>query len=82
MSFSKEVKEELLSNPKLNKVTGIGENFEKALVLNAFLNTGSINNPNNVYHLEIEFQNLKNAENISRILNKINVNSNIIRKKK
>ena len=80
MSFSKEVKEELLSKINVNKIDET--NFEKALIINAFLNSGSINNPNNVYHLEIIFKSEENAQNIKEYLKKVNINSNLLRKKK
>lgn len=46
------------------------ELLEKALVRGSFLGSGSINNPEKIYHLEIIYSNEKNAEFISNILKK------------
>lgn len=53
---------------------------EKALVRGAFLATGSISNPKTVYHLEIVFDEIENANKIKEILDKNNINSNIIKR--
>ncbi len=58
------------------------ELFFKALVRGAFLGSGSLNNPNNKYHLEILFELKVNAEYISRVLKEFYINSKILIRKK
>lgn len=53
---------------------------EKALVRGSFLGGGSINNPENNYHIEIVFREKQNAENIVRILAKYYIDFKILEK--
>ncbi|MBR3255072.1 MAG: DNA-binding protein WhiA [Clostridia bacterium] len=46
----------------------------KILVRGTFLGGGSINNPENKYHLELKFSNENNANTIKKILQKYNIN--------
>ncbi len=50
------------------------EEAEKALIRGAFLGSGSINNPENKYHLELKFLTQENANKIREILNKFHIN--------
>ena len=52
----------------------IDEKNEKSLVKGVFLGAGSINNPDNKYHLEIRFSNQENEEIVLEILKKYNIN--------
>lgn len=52
----------------------LDEKNEKSLVKGVFLGAGSINNPDNKYHLEIRFSNQENEEIILEILKKYNIN--------
>lgn len=58
------------------------EKFLKALVRGTFLGGGSLNNPNNKYHLEILFESKLNAEYIYKVLNKFYIKSKILIRKK
>ena len=50
------------------------EEAEKALIRGVFLGSGSINNPENKYHLELKFLTQENANKIREILNKFHIN--------
>ena len=52
----------------------LDEKNEKSLVKGVFLGAGSINNPDNKYHLEIRFSNQENDEIVLEILKKYNIN--------
>ena len=52
----------------------LDEKNEKSLVKGVFLGAGSINNPDNKYHLEIIFSNQENEEIVLEILKKYNIN--------
>ena len=52
----------------------LDEKNEKSLVKGVFLGAGSINNPDNKYHLEIRFSNKENEEIVLEILKKYNIN--------
>ncbi len=72
-------------NSKLDKVFEIisnnNEEIQKAIVKGAFMGSGSVSNPNKQYHLEIPFNEVKNAEIISNICKKYEVNLKIIESK-
>ncbi len=53
----------------------------KWLIRGAYLGGGSINNPENAYHLEIGISNKENTENIVQVLKQFDINSNAINKK-
>ena len=50
------------------------ENIEKAYIRGAFLGSGSINNPENKYHIAIILNSVKNTENIIEKLKKYGIN--------
>ena len=52
----------------------LDEKNEKSLVKGVFLGAGSINNPDNKYHLEIRFSNQENEEIVLEILKNYNIN--------
>ena len=52
----------------------LDEKNEKSLVKGVFLGAGSINNPDNKYHLEIRFSNQENEKIVLEILKKYNIN--------
>lgn len=63
----------------------ISVNFEKLkteakriLIRGAFLGAGSINNPENKYHLEIKLSNLENANSVKKILEEFNLNFRLL----
>lgn len=49
------------------------ENLEKAFVRGTFLGSGSINNPNNKYHLEIIYNSELNMKFVEELLEKYNI---------
>ncbi len=57
------------------------EQILKAIVRGAFLGGGSLNNPNNKYHLEIVFSTKKNAEFILNLLKKFSIQSKLLERK-
>ena len=88
MSFSSEIKEELskINNLKdkqavyyeligylITKNTKIEEKDIKALLRGAFLGAGFISEPNNTYHLEINFSKLENLLLVKDLLEKYQI---------
>lgn len=63
---------ELILNDKINKLCNT-ELLKKSLVRGSFLGSGSINNPENKYHLEIIYNNIQNLEYIEFILKNYNI---------
>lgn len=57
------------------------EQFFKAIVRGAFLGGGSLNNPNNKYHLEIVFSSKENAEYVYKILKEFHIETKILQRK-
>lgn len=70
-TYGKYFKTTIFQNEITNEVLGMDLNAKtetlRAIVKGAFLSTGSINNPENKYHLEINFEEKKNAEYILNI---------------
>lgn len=60
---------EIVINDSINEFLNC-ETLEKSLIRGCFLGSGSINNPDNKYHLEIIFNSKQNLEYIINILNK------------
>lgn len=58
------------------------EEENKALVRGAFMSSGSVTNPKNIYHLEIVFQTEKNAKKVKNILVNSNIESKILKREK
>ena len=54
------------------------ENIEKAYIRGVFLGSGSINNPQNKYHIEIILNSVQNTENIIEILKKYGINFKVL----
>lgn len=69
-------KDELCENTVKNK-----EAFYKAIVRGSFLGGGTLNNPNNKYHLEILFSTKENAEFIKFVLSEFYINSKLLNRK-
>ena len=70
MSFASDVKEELLSLKMwdINSQMKQDEQIARLCVREAFIKSGSINDPNKKYHLQIMFKTKLKAEEIRRIL--------------
>ena len=84
--FSINVKESLEFNEINNckDVINVNENIskycnnellEKSLVRGSFLGSGSVNNPERIYHLEIIFSSEQNVDYVINILNKYDINA-------
>lgn len=58
------------------------ENYLKAIVRGAYLGSGSLNNPNTKYHLEIILSTLENAKYIANILNNSGMKVKFLTRKK
>lgn len=55
------------------EIKNVKEEFLRAIIRGIFLGSGSINNPENKYHLEIGLNNEKNLDEMIEILNKLGV---------
>lgn len=78
MAFENEIKE------KMDKSGGIESKDEariKALARGAFLGSGSVNNPENKYHLEVVLSNNKNASSIKTMLEKMQIDFKALERK-
>lgn len=62
----------------ISKLNLNNENEKKSFIRGAFLGSGSINNPNNQYHLEINFSNNKYANLSADILKNFNIKAKIL----
>lgn len=63
---------------KLNNADGLDD---KAIVRGSFLGSGSLNNPNNTYHLELLFPTEENAKIVMKIIEKYTINSKLLERK-
>ena len=55
---------------------------KRALVRGAFMSSGSITNPKNVYHLEIVFDSESNAEQVKQILEQSDIETKLLNREK
>ena len=78
ITINKNYIEELTENNNDNK----SDDLEKAFIRGAFLGSGTINNPEKKYHLEISLRNLESAKYILGILKKYNIDFKILEKPK
>lgn len=69
-----EIKDTILENNK--------EDYLKAIVRGAYLGSGSLNNPNSTYHLEIILSSSKNAQYIANIINMFEIKVKFLTRKK
>lgn len=60
---------------KENLIKDSKEEYLKALIRGLFLGSGSINNPENKYHLEITFNNEENLDDSIYILKNLGIKS-------
>ena len=67
--------EVIKKNLYVKELDNIKENESKAIIRGAFLGAGSINNPENTYHLEINLSNKENLRFLIGVLNNMNMNS-------
>ena len=78
ITINKNYIEKLTENNNDNK----SDDLEKAFIRGAFLGSGTINNPEKKYHLEISLRNLESAKYILEILKKYNIDFKILEKAK
>lgn len=57
-----------------------GEIQDKAYIRGCFLGSGSINNPENKYHIEVIFKQNQDAQNVANMLKKYSINFKILKK--
>lgn len=71
-------------NIKLTEPFDIKHNeiMYKSIIRGTFLGGGSLNNPNNKYHLEIIFSNRENAKKIADLLKEFNIETKLLARKK
>ena len=84
MSFTSEIKDELLELKmwNLNSNMNQDEQLARLYIREAFIKSGSINNPNKKYHLQIMFKSNKKAEEMRILLSNFDINAKIIKKEK
>ena len=84
MSFSSDIKDELLEL----KMWDLGSNMKqdeqlaRLYIREAFIKSGSMNDPNKKYHLQIMFKEKAKAEETQTLLNNFNIHAKIIKKEK
>ena len=84
MSFSSDIKDELLEL----KMWDLGSNMKqdeqlaRLYIREAFIKSGSMNDPNKNYHLQIMFKEKAKAEEMQTLLNNFNIHAKIIKKEK
>ena len=84
MSFASDIKEELLGLKMwdMNSSMKQDEQLARLCIREAFIKSGSMNDPNKKYHLEIMFKTKKKAEEMQTLLNNFNINAKIIKREK
>ena len=84
MSFASDIKEELLGLKMWDMNSGMkqDEQLARLCIREAFIKSGSMNDPNKKYHLEIMFKTKKKAEEMQTLLNNFNINAKIIKREK
>lgn len=82
MSFASDIKEELLSLKMwdMNSNMKQDEQLARLCIREAFIQSGSINDPNKKYHLQMMFKTKKKAMEMQTILNNFNIYAKIIKK--
>ena len=84
MSFTSDIKDELLELKMwdINSNMKQDEQLARLYIREAFIKSGSINNPSKKYHLQIMFKENKKAEEMRLLLENFNINAKIIKKDK
>ena len=84
MSFASDIKDELLGLKMwdMNSSMKQDEQLARLCIREAFIKSGSMNDPNKKYHLEIMFKVKKKAEEMQTLLNNFNINAKIIKREK
>ena len=82
MSFASDVKEELL-NLKMwdvNSQMKQDEQIARLCIREAFIKSGSVNDPNKKYHLQIMFKTKSKAQEMQMILSRFDINAKVIKR--
>ena len=84
MSFASDIKEELLNLKMwdMNSSMKQDEQIARLCIREAFIKSGSMNDPNKKYHLEIMFKSKKKAEEMQTLLNNFDIHARIIKREK
>ena len=84
MSFSSDIKDELLELKMLDLGSNMkqDEQLARLYIREAFIKSGSMNDPNKNYHLQIMFKEKAKAEEMQTLLNNFNIHARIIKKEK
>ena len=84
MSFASEIKDELLNLKMwdMNSSMKQDEQLARLCIREAFIKSGSMNDPNKKYHLEIMFKSKKKAEEMQTLLNNFDIHARIIKREK
>ena len=82
MSFASNLKDELLSLKMwdTNAQMKQDEQIARLCIREAFIKSGSMNDPNKKYHLQIMFRTKKKAEEMQKLLEKFYIHPRIIKK--
>ncbi len=82
MSFASDIKEELLELKMwdINSNMKQDEQIARLCIREAFIKSGSMNDPNKKYHLQIMFKTKKKAEEMQTLLMNFNIHAKIIKK--
>ena len=84
MSFASDIKDELLGLKMWDMNSGMkqDEQLARLCIREAFIKSGSVNNPNKKYHLEITFKTKKKAEEMQILLNNFDIHARVIKREK
>ena len=84
MSFASEIKDELLGLKMWDMNSGMkqDEQLARLYIREAFIKSGSINDPNKKYHLEITFKGKKKAEDMKQLLENFDIHARVIKREK
>ena len=82
MSFSQEVREELLELKMWDTNSSLSQDKQLArlVIREAFIKEGFINDPNKEYHLEILFRTKKKALEVKEIINNFGIDIKLTKK--
>lgn len=82
MSFASDIKEELLGIKMwdINSQMEQDEQLARLYIREAFIKSGSMNDPNKKYHLQMMFKQKTKAKEMQTLLNNFNINAKIIKK--
>ena len=82
MSFASEMKEELLSLKMwdVNSSMKQDEQLARLYIREAFIRSGSMNDPNKKYHLQMMFKTKERAEEMQNLLANFDIHAKIIKK--